>query len=657
MKKDKQIEIKIYYKCKNRTIKEFSLDKYNTTFGDILDLYYKDIKIDNEQFRLKSKYFFNKRELEKHDRIVNLLMNEHYDIQNMKRIKIEIYLDEIYKIYDEDLPKYNKLIIPIKNNDSLELYVYYPEKGIMDIEEYHKNFFEEYSLFKINDKTSFCNSYNYLFLSGGEYNNEIINNFWIIDNLQYSIKLLSIPSPKSNHTMSNINNEYILIIGGNDEKTYLFNKEKSEFIFFGNTNNLHLNPIITLYNNYLYCFSEQNHKIIAEKKILSIDNNLWENIDLSLINSQRNIEQSNQDTLVLILENKKYYEFSPENKSIKKIKFNDDDNYKLNINSNDKNFYKLNKDYNACIPQNFKEEKFLYVLNKKWRKIHKMSFGIQRHIIKAQYQDSIDIVNKENKISIDIIKNDEELNHIIKFKSCKTILKDIPENENDITNLDDEIIINELSTPNNIYNGYEHKSSKNTINLNIPANELYEQLIHRTSDLEEDEFNNKKNKQLLHIDIDNLGNGVEDIFTPIKRDLPSPYLINDYNQKKKEESVIFEQINMENQSGEDLLNLSNEKSKKKHFNFTLSKEMIDDQIISREIQSEAPPKNQSLNNENNSNKTKPMSKEENQDLKSEEKDKINEEKKEDLNDKEKEINKEQNKRNNDLFLSIDAFAI
>ena len=657
MKKDKQIEIKIYYKCKNRTIKELSLDKYNTTFGDILDLYYKDIKIDNEQFRLKSKYFFNKRELEKHDRIVNLLMNEHYDIQNMKRIKIEIYLDEIYKIYDEDLPKYNKLIIPIKNNDSLELYVYYPEKGIMDIEEYHKNFYEEYSLFKINDKTSFCNSYNYLFLSGGEYNNEIINDFWIIDNLQYSLKLLSIPSPKSNHTMSNINNEYILIIGGNDEKTYLFNKEKSEFIFFGNTNNLHLNPIITLYNNYLYCFSEQNHKIIAEKKILSIDNNLWENIDLSLINSQRNIEQSNTDTLVLILENKKYYEFSPENKSIKKIKFNDDDNYKLHINSNDKNFYKLNKDYNACIPQNFKEEKFLYVLNKKWRKIHKMSFGIQRHIIKAQYQDSIDIVNKENKISIDIIKNDEELNHIIKFKSCKTILKDIPENENDITNLDDEIIINELSTPNNIYNGYEHKSSKNTINLNIPANELYEQLIHRTSDLEEDEFNNKKNKQLLHIDIDNLGNGVEDIFTPIKRDLPSPYLINDYNQKKKEESVIFEQINMENQSGEDLLNLSNEKSKKKHFNFTLSKEMIDDQIISREIQSEAPPKNQSLNNENNSNKTKPMSKEENQDLKSEEKDKINEEKKEDLNDKEKEINKEQNKRNNDLFLSIDAFAI
>ena len=657
MKKDKQIEIKIYYKCKNRTIKELSLDKYNTTFGDILDLYYKDIKIDNEQFRLKSKYFFNKRELEKHDRIVNLLMNEHYDIQNMKRIKIEIYLDEIYKIYDEDLPKYNKLIIPIKNNDSLELYVYYPEKGIMDIEEYHKNFFEEYSLFKINDKTSFCNSYNYLFLSGGEYNNEIINNFWIIDNLQYSIKLLSIPSPKSNHTMSNINNEYILIIGGNDEKTYLFNKEKSEFIFFGNTNNLHLNPIIILYNNYLYCFSEQNHKIIAEKKLLSIDNNLWENIDLSLINSQRNIEQSNTDTLVLILENKKYYEFSPENKSIKKIKFNDDDNYKLHINSNDKNFYKLNKDYNACIPQNFKEEKFLYVYNKKWRKIHKMSFGIQRHIIKAQYQDSIDIVNKENKISIDIIKNDEELNHIIKFKSCKTILKDIPENENDITNLDDEIIINELSTPNNIYNGYEHKSSKNTINLNIPANELYEQLIHRTSDLEEDEFNNKKNKQLLHIDIDNLGNGVEDIFTPIKRDLPSPYLINDYNQKKKEESVIFEQINMENQSGEDLLNLSNEKSKKKHFNFTLSKEMIDDQIISREIQSEAPPKYQSLNNENNSNKTKPMSKEENQDLKSEEKDKINEEKKEDLNDKEKEINKEQNKRNNDLFLSIDAFAI
>ena len=60
-------------------------------------------------------------------------MNEHINIHNIKEIKIEIYLDEIYKIYDKDLPICNKLIIPIKNFDFLELYIYYPEKGTIDI--------------------------------------------------------------------------------------------------------------------------------------------------------------------------------------------------------------------------------------------------------------------------------------------------------------------------------------------------------------------------------------------------------------------------------------------------------------------------------------------------------------------------------------------
>ena len=72
----------------------------------------------------------------------------------------------------------------------MQLYIYYPEKGTINIEEYHKNIFNEYNLNKINTKTSFCNSHNYLFLSGGEYNNEIISDFWIINHINYSINNL-----------------------------------------------------------------------------------------------------------------------------------------------------------------------------------------------------------------------------------------------------------------------------------------------------------------------------------------------------------------------------------------------------------------------------------------------------------------------------------
>ena len=647
MNKENQIEIKLYYKCKNKTVKEYSIDKNNITFGDILDYYYNDIKRDCNQFQLKSKYLFNKKILENQDIILNLLMNEHINIHNIKEIKIEIYLDQIYKIYDENLPQYNKLIIPIKNNDCLELYVYYPEKGVMDIEEYHKKIYKEYSLFKINKQSSFCNSHNYLFLSGGEDNNEIINDFWIIDSNQYSIKYLSMPSPKSNHSMINLNDEYILILGGNDTKTYLFNIEKNEFIFFENTNNTHLNPYIILFNNYIYCFSEQSEIIIAEKKLFSLDKNLWENINLSLLDSEKDNEISKGDTLLIILDNKKYYEFSPEKNTIKQVGLDDDENYEVNVSSNDKNFYKLNKYYSTCIPKNFNEEKKLYVINKKSRKIHNMNFEDKRFLIKSQYEDNLDIVNIENLLIIKCtFENEDEDIKVLKAKRKKTVLKNLESDNNDTT-LENEIIINELSLLKEENYGFEHKSSKNNINLILPNNVLHEQYIHRTSGL----------KQKLYIDVNDLGEGIENIFTPIKKDLKSPFLINN-DIKQNEESIIFEQINMENKSNDNILDLSHEKAQKRVFNFNLTKDVIDDQIISREVKSGVIPQDISFNNDINNNSTNENG------IKEEKKEEIKEEKKEenkeikiDLNNKEenkKELNYE---KNNDLFLSVDAFAL
>ena len=643
MNKENQIEIKLYYKCKNKTVKEYSIDKNNITFGDILDYYYNDIKRDCNQFQLKSKYLFNKKILENQDIILNLLMNEHINIHNIKEIKIEIYLDQIYKIYDENLPQYNKLIIPIKNNDCLELYVYYPEKGVMDIEEYHKKIYKEYSLFKINKQSSFCNSHNYLFLSGGEDNNEIINDFWIIDNNQYSIKYLSMPSPKSNHSMINLNDEYILILGGNDTKTYLFNIEKNEFIFFENTNNTHLNPYIILFNNYIYCFSEQSEIIIAEKKLFSLDKNLWENINLSLLDSEKDNEISKGDTLLIILDNKKYYEFSPEKNTIKQVGLDDDENYEVNVSSNDKNFYKLNKYYSTCIPKNFNEEKKLYVINKKSRKIHNMNFEDKRFLIKSQYEDNLDIVNIENLLIIKCtFENEDEDIKVLKAKRKKTVLKNLESDNNDTT-LENEIIINELSLLKEENYGFEHKSSKNNINLILPNNVLHEQYIHRTSGL----------KQKLYIDVNDLGEGIENIFTPIKKDLKSPFLINN-DIKQNEESIIFEQINMENKSNDNILDLSHEKAQKRVFNFNLTKDVIDDQIISREVKSGVIPQDISFNNDINNNSTNENGiKEE----KKEEKKEENKEIKIDLNNKEenkKELNYE---KGNDLFLSVDAFAL
>ena len=64
-------------------------------------------------------------------------MNKHINIHNIKETKIVIYLDQIYKIYDKNFLKWNKLVMPIKNDDTLEFYVCHQEKAIMNIEEYN----------------------------------------------------------------------------------------------------------------------------------------------------------------------------------------------------------------------------------------------------------------------------------------------------------------------------------------------------------------------------------------------------------------------------------------------------------------------------------------------------------------------------------------
>ena len=111
------------------------------------------------------------------------------------------------------------------------------------------------------------------------------NDFWIIDNTKYSVTHLSIPSPKINHSMLNINDEYILIIGGNDTKTYLFNISKKEFIFFGDTNEIHLNPTLLIYNKYMVIYSGLNDKeeIINDLFLFDFNDKKW--IECDLINA------------------------------------------------------------------------------------------------------------------------------------------------------------------------------------------------------------------------------------------------------------------------------------------------------------------------------------------------------------------------------------
>ena len=635
-------QLKIYYKIKNTTIKELSLDINNATFGDIIKYYNNNIKPIYPHIKLKSKYFFNGKELDQSNIILHLFMNQNIKIEKIKQVHLEIFLDEIYNLYDEYSPNYSKIIIPNKTKNLFEIYIYYPNKGIIDIEEYNENIFNEYYLYKINFKTASCNSINYLFLSGGEYNNEIINDFWMIDNSTYSINCMKLPSPKCEHTMFPINSNSILIIGGNDDKTYLFNIYKNEFSKYENTNKIHTHPSLFLWKNYIYCFSEQNKSIIAERILFLKVRQKWENISLNYNDNELlfNINNIGVDAInneyenkLIILGGGNNLIYNPLNNNIKKIKndyFNSD--YDFDICLGDKNFYKISKYYDICIPEDFMNEKKIIVFNKRFRYFHKMSFNNTVQKIKIQYEENEKITDENNIIikvelynslektknksvggeninyndNIEIINTDENNNNnevnVIKLIKRKTkIIKSVKEDnvskdKDKDSNIESEkeIIFNEDFTFKGSNDNVEdYKSHPSKTNLIIPNNVIYENFIKRISESNENKID----------DIYDIKEN-ETKFIPKKHSLFSDLVNIDDNNKKQniifDNEIIIENNNVNVNENE----INKEQIIKPKITFHLSSDSLDGQLINREIINERYKENDELNNINKNEENK-----------------------------------------------------
>ena len=552
---EKDYQIKIFYKLKNIIIGELSLDINNASFGDIINHFKNNIKKKYPQFILKSKYYYLGKELEQSNKISNLIMNQTIILERIKQINLEIFLDEIYNIYDKDLPNYTKIIMPNIIENSLELYVYFPNKGVIDIEEYDKKIYNEYILNKVNSKTSYCNTINNLFLSGGEYNKEIIDDFWSIDNSIYSIKNFKMPSPKCNHTMFPINTNHIMIVGGNDYKTYLFDINKNEFSNYENTNNIHFRPTLFIWQNFIYCFSEQNKSIIAERLLLSPYNNKWEKIALNFISNNEllntnslNIKNYVTENILIILGGIKRLEYDPSTNNIKYIK-NENFGQDLEISPNDKNLYKISKYYNIFIPENFEKDKKLIVLNKKNRIFHKMSFSPYDGTIKIKLQ-------YEEKDKIDI-----ENNISIKVEYLKTL-----ENNDEKDSYNKESFTFKLSDDIS-----EYRALSSRKNINKLQNNTFEQLINKTPQINDDEEDK--------INIYDGDNDKETKIIPSNKTLSSGFLQkennNDINKGNHENgNLLFDEMIVENENKNN--NQSNRNQEK--INYFLSKDSIEDQI-------------------------------------------------------------------------------
>ena len=294
--KEEDLLVKVNFYTKYEIIKEqeFPID---TSFEKIIEYFNNNVTkeklndFDNYQLNLKSVYKMNDTIIKNEDTIKSLMQST--DITELSEAILWIEVEEAEKQsnyissnLDEDI----SMIYKPKSNP-FSIFSFNIKLGIVILEPYSEEIINTYELNKFNNSSAYCNSPFDLFLSGGNSDNNISNNFWIIDSKK-SITKKEMPSPKENHSMLYLKEKYILITGGNDLKTFFYDINKNSFITCADLNHKCLKPALFRYNNYIYCLSDLNEeKQSFERLYIEGDLSLckWENIYPTFANASDSV--------------------------------------------------------------------------------------------------------------------------------------------------------------------------------------------------------------------------------------------------------------------------------------------------------------------------------------------------------------------------------
>ena len=372
--------IRAIFFTKNRIIGE-QIFPNNLTFGQLKKYFYDYLS--KGTFLLFNKYFINSKELKDSDLISqNFKQDKNTKLYEIL-LAIELKENEDKKIslinsnlYKEEV--YGSIIQPKQNPFGLIVFFFRNKK--IQFEEYPYNYLQNFGLDFLNKNFAYCNSYNALYLSGGENSNNSnlpLNDFWIINHKNYAISRKKMPVQKKNHSMIYIPNfgsklGSVFIIGGENLKTLVYDIKNGIFYYWGNMIDFHSSPALLLYGEYLYCFNSLNDKnTFFEKTYLGRNSRkMWEKVYIrfkdinpcDFYNNDFAVSKSIENNIIFFggkNADKKTFIFNPLNNTIIKT---DGDNEKIIF--EDKNFYKLNKLINIAIPSNFEQKQELVLLNK-----------------------------------------------------------------------------------------------------------------------------------------------------------------------------------------------------------------------------------------------------------------------------------------------------
>ena len=375
---DNEIPILVIFSTKSRIIYQTNFGSL-CKFGNLIEFF--NSKIASDSIKLKKKYFLNDKEIKEDDLLLDLIQIYAQSKRIISAI-LSIELDEIYNIGDEEISSYSKILQP-KSDDNFGIYIFFPESGSLSLEEYPEKIINVFKLNKFNKSSAYCNSYDSLFISGGNYNSENIKDLCIINNQNYKIEKKEMPIPKSSHSMIFLeynNKKIIFFVGGNDTSSFYYDIEEKKFELWGNLNSSYINPSLIQIENYLYCFNftlNEENKIFFEKTKINGDSHLWEKVYSDFESEEIKEKILFKNFCVSKCAGKKiiFIGDNNEEKNDENIFLYDIDTnlFYLNkicndqyINFKEKNFYKINKSHSIILPDFSNENKVfeIGILNK-----------------------------------------------------------------------------------------------------------------------------------------------------------------------------------------------------------------------------------------------------------------------------------------------------
>ena len=125
----------------------------------------------------------------------------------------------------------------------------------------YKNLTSQLELNKCSIDSAYCNGNNHLYISGGvdRSTSETLDLFWDIDLKSDNIDLPIKISPKKNHSMIYANRK-VFMIGGNDEKTIIYDTENKAISNLCDLKMKRFEPSLIRHDNYLFCFDSSKKK-------------------------------------------------------------------------------------------------------------------------------------------------------------------------------------------------------------------------------------------------------------------------------------------------------------------------------------------------------------------------------------------------------------